>query len=237
MARDLPDGPPEPKPAPAIVSLCNVIGRARAACYPTSLQSVPGKMRQHAGRRPELPGPMRHAVQRAVLGAAIHRRLPQPRSMHPVWGLNHSFCNFILSRAFDDCFSAASCTDSPGVWTMESTWKGGRPTTRHAERLSNARQETHRQRTAGRGKWTRHGRDMKLTYSNGCKPVYTGRLNTNRTGLVSGTMKCTVGTNAGTWSAIKTNTHSAAITRRSPVVQSFVFRSTSAASSGPVGLM
>ena len=69
---------------------------------------------------------LRHHLQRTVLGPAVHRRLPEPRSVHRSRGrLNHSFCNFILSRAFDDCVSAAACTDSPGVVDVDSqTYKG-----------------------------------------------------------------------------------------------------------------
>ncbi len=73
-------------------------------------------------------------------------------------GANHSFCNFILSRAFDDCFSAATCTDSPGVWTMRTTWKRRQADNRHAQRLANARKDVHGQRTR-QGQMERHGRD------------------------------------------------------------------------------
>ena len=204
LARDLPEIPGDSSPAPAIVSLCNFIGRAKAACYPTSLSpykekcvsSVVGGLKCK-GRCGTLCNGL-CSGQRYTADCLNHDRCTE------VLGLNHSFCNFILSRAFDDCFSAATCTDSPGVWTLKSTYKGAKATTVKLN-VYPTPAKTFTDGAGGKGKWIVTGTTMKLTYSNGCKPVFTGKLNTARTGLVSGTMKCTVGAKAGVWSAAKTN--------------------------------
>ncbi len=203
LARDLPDLPAEPIPAPAITSYCNVIGRAKAACYPTSLSPYREKCvstlvggLQCQGRCGTLCNGL-CSGQRYTADCLNHDKCTQ------ILGLNHSFCNFIFSRAFDDCFSAATCTDSPGVWTMRVTWKGSAPKNVTINVFPTPA-KTFKDSAGGLGKWTVTGAVMKLNYSNGCKPVFTGKLNTNRTGLASGTMKCSVGTMAGTWTAAKT---------------------------------
>ena len=204
MARDISDGPPEPIPAPAIVSLCNVIGRAKAACYPISLSPYREKCVS------TLVGGLNCRGRCGTLcnGLCSGQRYTVDCLSHDqctlVWGLNHPLCNFLFSRVFDDCFRAANCTDSPGVWTLVSTWKGGKKTSTTLNVFPTPTKKL-TDNKGGRGTWTVTGAIMKLTYSNGCKPVYTGRLNANGTGLASGTMKCTVGTTAGTWTAIKTN--------------------------------
>lgn len=81
LARDLPGIPGDSLPAPAIVSLCNFIGRASRLLsdQPLSLQ---GEVRQLAGGRAQVQRTLRHHLQRTVLGPAVHRRLPEPRSVH-----------------------------------------------------------------------------------------------------------------------------------------------------------
>ena len=204
MARAFPDGPPQPPVAAAIVSFCNVIGRARSACYPTSLI------------------PYREKCENVLVGGLVCRgrcgttcnglckdqRYTLDWFNHDrcadVWGLTHRYCNFIFPAAFDDCTKAPTCTDSPGVWTLRYTWKGFRPGTARWNVFPTPG-KTFRDNFGGSGKWAVAGATMKLGYSNGCKPVYTGTLNTARTGLVSGTMRCLSGSGSGTWSATKTN--------------------------------
>jgi hypothetical protein len=204
LARDIPEGATEPLPAPAIVSYCNVIGRAKAACYPTSVSPYREKCvttlvggLKCQGRCGTLCNGL-CSGQRYTADCLNHDKCTE------LLGLNHANCNFIFSRAFDDCFGAASCTDTPGVWTLKTTWKGSAPKTVTLNILPTAA-KTFTDSARGAGKWSVTGATLKLTYSNGCKPVFTGKLNANRTGLAAGTMKCTVGKLAGTWSATKTN--------------------------------
>lgn len=185
----------------AITSFCSNIGKARTACYPTSLIPYREKCEN------VLVGgtTCRGRCGTTCSGLCTQQRYTQDCHSHDrcadVYGIAHRYCNFIFGPTFDDCARAADCVDLPGVWTLNFTWAGAQP---GSTSLNVDAKRTFKTGDGAAGTWSATDTSAKLTFSNGCKPIYTGTLSANRL-TASGTMRCTTRSDSGTWRASKTN--------------------------------
>jgi len=100
--------------------------------------------------------------------------------------------------------------DIPGKWSLTYDWGCTGSLSKYA--LYIYPNHNFKSADGGYGTWTETGSTVKLIYSNGCKPKYTGTFSNGRLNL-EGTMKCTPGqmklttggVGNGCWNAVKTN--------------------------------
>lgn len=184
-----------------IVSLCNRIGRARRACYPTRLKPYTEKCENVLVGGTSCRG----RCGTTCNGLCTQQRYTQDCHSHDrcadVHGISHRYCNFIFPSAFDDCAAAPDCVDLPGVWSITFKWTGFEPGT------TSMNVDPNREFTSedgAQGTWKATDKKATFTVSTGCRPIYTGALSRNRL-TASGTMRCRTQDASGTWSASKTD--------------------------------
>lgn len=192
----------EPIAADDIKTLCKRIGRKQTACYPTSL--VPYNVKCEI----VLVGGLtcRGRCGTTCNGLCDYQRYTQDCHNHDrcadVKGIAHDYCNFIFKAAFDDCARAPKCNDTPGVWTVTFKWfKATRPGTSVFRIDANGKFTTG---DGNSGTWSGTETLAKIAFNTGCRPVYTAALSRDRL-KANGTMKCRTSSNAGTFSATKSN--------------------------------
>ena len=104
---------------------------------------------------------------------------------------------------------AASSIDIPGKWSLTYDWDCDGSTHQYA--LYMYPNHTFKTSDGGYGKWAQTGDSVKLIFTNGCKPKYTGSLSSGGINM-EGTMTCTPGqmnktggAGQGCWNAYKTD--------------------------------
>ena len=105
--------------------------------------------------------------------------------------------------------SHGSTVSIPGKWSLTYDWNCDGSVHQYA--LYMYPDQTFRTADGGYGKWAQTRKSVKLIFTNGCKPKYTGSFSND--GLkMEGTMKCTPGqmkktggTGQGCWNAYKTD--------------------------------
>jgi hypothetical protein len=203
----------------AWTSLCSKIGKISTACYPTSL--IPPRVKCDQ----VLVGgtTCRGRCGTGCTGLCSKNRYTVECFNHDrcagVYWLAHRYCNFIFLVCSDDCVSATDCKDVPGVWRGTFDWGCNGGAGNALWYINPA--GTFKDNYGTGGTWTMSGSTVLLKYSSGCKPTYTGTISSGRLNL-SGSMRCTVGSASGCWSAYKTNISQGSMT--APIDASGQFR-------------
>lgn len=197
-----PGGVEPPVDMEDITTLCARIGRKQESCYSTSLKPYIAKCEKVLLGGTECTG---RCGATCIGNPCPLQRYTQDCHNHDrcadVFGLKHRFCNWIFASAADDCYSAPSCVDSPGVWNITFVWSNGKGNTVVLNIDANRKFSTN---DGAVGTWTGTDKTLNLKVAVGCKPVYAGKLSPTRLTAV-GAMHCTTQLGTGTWRATKTN--------------------------------
>ncbi|MBI2840123.1 MAG: hypothetical protein HYX75_17545 [Acidobacteria bacterium] len=122
-----------------------------------------------------------------------------------MYGIVNRRCNAIFAFCADDCFSAPTCNDIPGVWRSTIDWWNDGIVGNHLQYYYP--DGSFRTSDGFRGVWWRELNTVTFQILNGdCEPIiYTAQISDTARLMLDGTMSCTGNGAYGSWYADKTN--------------------------------